>query len=443
VKYALRTLFLMLSLINPLCVAAAEEVLQEVIVSPGDSLWGIANKYLKDPHKWPEIVKYNNMKAADPTVALPGTKLKIPVMLIKEEYRNAQLIKLIPEVRYKRKGDVEWHEANPDMTLHYEDSLRTMKGGQAHVRFPTKELVQINENTYVVLKPEKILQQIELVKGEIRASRAKVIMPHGTVVEPKGQSDYQARIREDNTEVVFVYKGKVDVTAQGKTVTVREGFGTEVPKSSAPKAPQPLTSFSDFDPTEMTAIAVNSHIVTPGREPKIHAPSKMPDKSTNKSKSIASKDILVSYTLQLAKDQKFTDIVFTKTVPMGSTFDLKKANVTDGTYYMRVAFMDALGVMGDYSVPCVIVKDTMPPKIMNLFPQDGQKFSGEESYCDIIGETDGATMVAVNDEVVFIGPKGRFSKFFPLIEGANKIKVMARDATGNETTVERTIIYAK
>jgi LysM repeat protein len=227
--------------------ANASDTFQEIVIQPGDTLWSISNRYLKDPRKWPDIVKANNLQSADPTVALPGTRLKIPVVLIKEEFRTVQVISVIPEVRYRSKEGSDWKEATRDTTLRYDDNLRTMKGAQARVRFPTKEVVQINENSYVVLKPEKILQQIQLMAGDVRASRARVIMPQGTIVEPKaGVSDYQAKIREDKTEVVFVYKGNVDVTAQGKTVTVREGYGTQVPKSAPPSAPMPFTNFHTF-----------------------------------------------------------------------------------------------------------------------------------------------------------------------------------------------------
>lgn len=428
--------------------AFGEEVFQDIVVKPGETLWAIANRYLKDPKRWPDIVKYNNLQTSDPTVPLPGSKLKIPILLIKEEYRNAQLIKMIPEVRFKRKGTTDWAEAKQNMTLHYEDSLRTMKGAKAHIQFPTKEVVQINENTYVVVKPEKILQEIELHRGEVRARRARVIMPTGTVVKPKSvQSDYQAKVRDDETEVVFVYKGKVDVTAQGKTVTVREGFGTEVPKLKPPKEPQPLTSFDDFNPAEMTAAAVmeklggDHSVIDPSKSiPKAAAPKKV---AKGKAESIASGQILVNYTLQLATDEKFTNIVFKTNKSMGTMFDVKKAKIPDGNYFMRVAFTDALGVTGPFSQPSPITRDTSPPVISNLFPKEGQKFNGEEKYCDVIGDVDGAAMLAINDEVVFVGPTGRFTKFLTLEEGPNKITVLARDLHGNETVVNRTVYYSK
>ncbi len=431
-------------------IAWSQEVMQEIKVNPGDTMWSIANKYLKDPQKWPELVKHNQLLTSDPTIALPGSKIKIPILLIKEEYRIAQLVKFIPEVRFKRKGEQEWQQAKADMTLKYEDSLRTMKGAQARVRFPSKEVVQINENSYVVLKPEKILQEIQLLEGDVRASRAKVIMPGGTVVKPQGNgSDYQAKVREDKTEVVFVYKGQVDVTAQGKTVTVREGFGTQVPKSAAPMEPMPLTNFKDFDPKELTANTTRTQVAgqkpikfTPPTQSATPTPASTTP-SNGKAKSVVSKNILSNYKLQLARDNKFLTVVLEKTEPTGQAFDIKKANLPDGTYFMRVAFIDALGVASPYSETNSITKDTEPPQLELVSPQDRQTFVGEETSCDVMGTVKGATMIAINGEVVFISPTGRYSKTVYFKEGINKISVVARDVHNNETVIERKVNYTK
>ncbi len=434
--------FLMLALILFSLSPAFGEDYQEITVSSGETLWAISNKYLKDPRKWPEIVQANNLQTADPTIAIPGSRLKIPITLIKDEYRNALLVDAIPEVRFKRRGNSDWKEAKKDMLLNYEDSLRTMEGAQAKVRFPSKEIVQINENSYVVLKPEKILQEVQLVKGDIRASRAKVIMPQGTVIQPKGgKSDYQAKIREDDTEVVFVYKGKVDVTAKGKTVTVHEGFGTEVPKAHVPNDPVALSSFPDFDPAEMTTSAPEIANI-PKNVVAVQAPARREEPQTGKSRSIISKDALITYKIQLAQDAKFSKVIVDKKLPTGTPFDLRSEQIPDGAYFMRVAFIDALGTMAPFSQPSKVIKDTKPPQILNLTPVEGQRFIGEESYCDIIGTVEGATVLAVNDEVLFIGPTGRFNKFITLQDGMNAIKIYARDESGNETLINRKIYYS-
>lgn len=426
----------------------AQEILQEVIVSPGDTMWDIANKYLKDPQKWPEIVKVNNLPTADPTIAMPGSRIKIPVSLIREEYRTAQLITMVPEVRYKRRDEPDFKTATQDMTLRYEDSLRTMKGGSARVRFPTREIVQINENSYVVLKPERIMQEVQLLQGDIKASRAKVIMPGGTVVNPRGSnSEYQAKIREDETEVVFVYKGEVNVTAKGKTVRVKEGFGTQVPKSAPPIEPMPLSSFKDFDPANMKVAAPKKISTQASDKPISFKPPTPQPKETpatqGKSKSVIASDILANYRVQIATDERFQRIVAEKTETTETSFDIKKQSIPDGTYYMRVAFMDALGLQGTYSAPTMIIKDTIPPVLENIQPGNGMTFSGRESYCDVTGVARGAVLVSVNGEVVFIGPNGKFSATAYLKPGPNKIKVLARDAGGNETVVVRQVTYSK
>lgn len=432
-----------LLLLSIFSLVRAEEM-QEITVMPGETLWEISNKYLKDPRRWPDIVQSNNLQTADPTVTLPGSRLKVPVALIKEEYRNALLVATIPQVRLRRKGETDWKEAKRDMLLNYEDSLQTLSGAQARVRFPSKEIVQINENSYVVLKPEKILQEVQLLRGDIRASRAKVIMPQGTIVQPKGgSSDYQARIREDETEEVFVYKGKVDVTAKGKTVTVAEGFGTEVPKAAAPLTPQPLSSFKDFNPAEMTAFTPPSPLEVTKGVTVGSMPNAKKEPAGGKSKTLVSKDLLAKYQLQLSKNREFTSIVIDKVIPTGTAFDLRAESVPDGTYYMRVAFIDSMGNVEKFSSPSEVVKDTIPPRITTLIPEDGQKFYGEESYCDVIGTVEDATLIAVNDEVLFISPTGRFNKFLNLKEGPNLIKVIARDVHGNETVVKRTVYYSK
>ncbi|MFN0117033.1 MAG: LysM peptidoglycan-binding domain-containing protein [Elusimicrobiota bacterium] len=439
------TLIIFLMRFEPLW---SQEPLQEITVNSGDTMWSIANKYLKDPQKWPELVKYNDQLSSDPTIALPGTKIKVPVLLIKEEYRNAELVTMIPEVRYKRKGEEEWKTAKEKLILKYEDTLRTMKGAQARVKFPSKEIIQINENSLVVLKPEKILQEVQLLQGDVRASKAKVIMPSGMVVKPKStNSDFQARVRSDETEVVYVYKGKVDVTAQGKTITVPEGFGTEVPKSSPPQTPVPLARIKDFHPEMMKSSNISPPEIKQNNGTIVISPPTQKENKketeTGKSKSILAQGLLSNYKFQISSDEKFEKVLMEKMSPTGEALDIKKQNIPDGEYYLRVAFVDALGIMGAYSVPSKINKDSQAPKLTLETPSDGQKFSGLESFCDVYGTVEGAVAIEANGKIIFIGPNGKFSQSVSLSEGINNIKIVAKDSAGNLTTIVRKVFYSK
>jgi hypothetical protein len=113
---------------------SAEETFQEITVKEGDTLWGISRYYLKDPSRWPEILKYNQMSLNDPTIALPGMKLKVPVLLIKEHLREAHLIYILNDVRSRKKGGTIWERAKEGIELYNEDGIRTMEKSRANFK---------------------------------------------------------------------------------------------------------------------------------------------------------------------------------------------------------------------------------------------------------------------------------------------------------------------
>ena len=129
------------------------EELQTIIVRPGDTLWSIAKTYLKDPKKWNEILRYNRLPSSDPSIALPGTALKVPVKLVKEQYRAARLVSFINDVRFRKSGDADWNTVRKGLDLYKNDTLRTMVHSRADVRFYTGEILNLYPNSIAVLRP--------------------------------------------------------------------------------------------------------------------------------------------------------------------------------------------------------------------------------------------------------------------------------------------------
>ena len=69
------------------------------IVVPGDTLWGISAKFLKDPFRWPDIWKMNTEQVKNPHRIYPGQVVILDRSGAEPQLRLGQVIKLEPQVR--------------------------------------------------------------------------------------------------------------------------------------------------------------------------------------------------------------------------------------------------------------------------------------------------------------------------------------------------------
>lgn len=358
--------------------SAAE--LQTIVVKPGDTLWSISNTYLKDPKKWNVILKYNRLPSSDPSIALPGMPLRVPTTLLKEEYRAAKLVYSLNEVLFRRTGVTDWQGVNMKMDLFKNDTLRTMADARADVKFYTGEILNLFPNSIAVLRPPgKKNFDVELLAGELRGVRSRVITASARITPKTRDTEFGAKLKDDLTTLVQVTKGKVDVEAQGKTVEVSEGFASEVKMDMPPSQPVKLPPLPQFDQGSATALTASgkaqfnsdggvvsiANMKPMGKTggpaanlPKGGLPKEMPKADLN-DKNIDTAEIvkmlsvgnpIQSYHLQVSKDQTFTTTVLNKEYDAFDKIDINDL-LPPGNYFMRIALVDLLGFEGKFSAP--------------------------------------------------------------------------------------------
>jgi hypothetical protein len=447
----LLSLLLPVSALLPRALRAAE-ALQEVVVKSGDSLWGIANYYLKDPKKWPELLKHNPQLTNDPTVALPGMRLRVPVMLIKEQLRAAELVYLLKEVRYRRKQTNEWRPAQVNMELYNEDGLRTMGESAARIRFPSGDVLNLSENSLIVIQPEKGRETVQLMSGAVKARQARVITAGGARVDPLGaDAEYRTRVRQDNTELVLVYRGRVDVTAQGKTVRIPEGFGSEIRPLMPPTEPMPLPKMPqvrDFEAPSLQKVdaevrlrsdekALVLSVQVPDARDVAPAPGRRDDAS--RSAAVPRRQMLEKFHVQVDRDAEFRNPSVDRIFALSEKFDLKRLGLETGRYHWRISFIDTLGMEGPFSAAQAFQIDRDAPLLTVAVPHDGMEVPWEEEFVQVAGETEPGCAVRVDDKPASVGADGRFSSRLYLHEGKNRLDVVSVDENGNEARLERVV----
>ena len=69
------------------------------VVEKGDTLWSIANKFLKEPWRWQELWKLNQEQIKNPNRIFPGNVIVLDRNGANSSLRLASTVKLSPQVR--------------------------------------------------------------------------------------------------------------------------------------------------------------------------------------------------------------------------------------------------------------------------------------------------------------------------------------------------------
>lgn len=330
---------------------------QTVVVKPGDTLWSISNKYLKDPAKWDEIVKYNKAVSSDPTVALPGMTLRVPTELIKVELRAAHLVTRMNAVMFRRSATAAWLPGTDNMELYRNDWIRTLDDSSASVRFLDDDLLRLGSNSMAVIKPVNKDYAVDLKRGGTFYGRAKIVTAGAVVTPQTKDTRYVATVRDDMSTKVEVLRGEAKVAAAGRTVSVTMGMASEVTLGLAPGVPEKIADMPAF---EARAAELQGGMLSVLRGAKAPA---MPARSAVALPALAANDpkaqlaelklgsMVSGYRIQCSENQDISDLLVSKSVDWESSVSAASLGIPPGRYWCRVAPLDLLGVTGKFASP--------------------------------------------------------------------------------------------
>jgi len=471
-----------------------------VTVRAGENIRDLAQKHLGDPDLWAEILKGNGLTSA--AEIKPGMALKISADLVQlsqqqlhgalqavqsateagakvfagdslgramalyeaavtsrknsgwqKSIERARLAKLTAENAERealarrnttgvaaltdRKGAVEsrkpaepiWKDAPLKAALNEGDMVRTLSSSLAEITFHDESRIRLNENSQAVIQrmredllAKKKESSVSLVTGNAFALLAGnqkkkqfdfVIPGVSTKVNSKNfwvQKDEQA------TKVAN-YEGEIELTSQGGTVVVGENQGSLVKANQKPTAPTALLP--------SPALAAPENNVT------------LFDRQINfKWGALAG---ALNYWLEISRDKSFTNVTLNANAIASNalTADLPG----DGSYYWRVAAVDANGFPGRFSERGFfnIAKDTTAPFLQLTTPEDGAIM--RESFARVAGTTEKDAILILNGKLLEIPASGIFQTEQTLKDGANEIVLEAKDSAGNVSRVRRSVTY--
>ncbi|HBL17836.1 MAG: hypothetical protein A2X36_00760 [Elusimicrobia bacterium GWA2_69_24] len=430
--------------------AAEGAKFQEITVRPGDTLWSIANKYLKDPQRWNVIVQHNRMPTKELTVPLPGMTLKVPIEEIKEDLRAAKLVLAKRKVLQRKSDSADWGSAKEGGVLYNGEGLRTLEESWARVEFFSGTPLSLEPNSMAILKaPKKADHDLFLKRGAVQATLARVITPSARIMPKSRDTKYTARVADDLTTKVQVFKGAAEVQdAKGlKTIEVRAGFSTEVALDKTPSVP---TKIPRLD--EAMLAAVGRAEVGLGSEVQVRRGGASPtmrgvDQLAADLKSLSVGIPIAAYQVQAARDQGFKTIVLDKRFDAYETIDLKRAGLPDGKFWVRVAMIDLLGDVGKFSIGRPY-RSGAEQKFESLAFQgfleitrpDKEEIKTDAVRYNITGRAQTDLTLRINGERIGLDEEGNFSYEAKLKPGVNEFRIEAADVRGNDTTILRRIL---
>ena len=219
-------------------------------VRPGDNIWDLSQKYLTDKRLWRQLQVYNNV--ADPQNLPPGKRLRFPVSWLSIQPAAVVVRAVQGEALVVVRATRRTVSAEPEMTLHAGDKIRTGENSNITLEFADGSQLLVQSASELELDAVTAYEDTGMVDTRLRLQRGRTdnrIVPAqgpGTryqITTPSAISavrgtDYRVAADSDSALTrAEVLTGRVTVRANNRTVVLPAGFGAVVEPGQAPTPP--------------------------------------------------------------------------------------------------------------------------------------------------------------------------------------------------------------
>lgn len=309
----------------------AEEEYWEYTFRPGDTIWSIAEQHTNSVNNWSAIQKLNHIAMGPDRQILPGTRIKIPVSMLKQQPIPALIIALNGNATLLR-ANGEQVETKIGSRLFSGDRVITAAGQSLRLQFADKSELQILPDSEVVLDKLSYYKNTGMVDTRLRLNKGRV---NSWVEKLRPDSRFQIKTPSAITAVrgtqyrvtsaadgqithTEVTEGIVGVSVGDVTKQVEQGFGLVAEKGKPLQEPVKLLSAPEIGENQSTD--ANSLLVT--------------------WTTLEGAD---AYRYQLATDKSFNQIIANEST---TEQQIQLSQLSAGIIYLRVRGIDQYQLQG-------------------------------------------------------------------------------------------------
>jgi hypothetical protein len=326
---------------------AAAPIYVSYVTHEGDTLYDIAGRYLRDFHDWALLSRLNHVPA--PRRMPAGIALRLPADRLRQDAESARVIATSGPAEHAS-GTNPYTPLAPGMMLGEGDRIRT-----GHNGFVTLELP---DGSHVTVSQDGMLEVGKLRRTALTGAGDRVLdLQHGEVesqVTHATKKDDRFQIRSPSvvagvrgTRFKVAYDGDARTTA----VEVLDGaVGVDPAEThghaAAPPPGVPLQASAQlvkarFGNVTQAGAAIGGPVALLAA-PSLTEPAKVQDGKTV-AFDLAAVEQAVSYRVQISRDADQLDLIRDLRVS-GPHADF--GDLVDGTYFVRIAAIDANGLEG-------------------------------------------------------------------------------------------------